>query len=293
VGTVRTESEMLELILSKAKNDERIRAVIMNGSRANPNTKKDLFQDYDIVYLVNGMDTFTSDHTWVDYFGERVMMQMPEDKVLPAADNDGKFAYLMQFIDGNRIDLTLIPIEKKDKLLQNDSLSVLLLDKEGIVGELPPSSDRDYIIKKPTEREFQDVCNEFWWINMNIAKGLWREELTYAMVMYEQVNRNVLIRMIEWSIGTKTDFQISAGKFGKYMKDYLEKDDWEAFTSTYSDGDYKSIWDSLFIMCGLFREMAMKVADQLNYQYLHEDDKRVTEYLKKVRALPKNASMFH
>jgi aminoglycoside 6-adenylyltransferase len=293
VVTVRTESEMLELILSKAKNDERIRAVIMNGSRANPNTKKDLFQDYDIVYLVNGMDTFTSDHTWVDYFGERVMMQMPEDKVLPAADNDGKFAYLMQFIDGNRIDLTLIPIEKKDKLLQNDSLSVLLLDKEGIVGELPPSSDRDYIIKKPTEREFQDVCNEFWWINMNIAKGLWREELTYAMVMYEQVNRNVLIRMIEWSIGTKTDFQISAGKFGKYMKDYLEKDDWEAFTSTYSDGDYKSIWDSLFIMCGLFRKMAMKVADQLNYQYLHEDDKRVTEYLKKVRALPKNASMFH
>ena len=46
---MRTETEMMELILSVAKEDERIRAVYMNGSRTNPNAPKDLFQDYDIV----------------------------------------------------------------------------------------------------------------------------------------------------------------------------------------------------------------------------------------------------
>lgn len=40
---MRTEQEMLDLILNTAKEDERIRAVIMNGSRANKNVSKDCF----------------------------------------------------------------------------------------------------------------------------------------------------------------------------------------------------------------------------------------------------------
>ena len=45
---MRSEKEMYDLILDIAKRDERIRAVYMNGSRANPNIKKDIFQDYDV-----------------------------------------------------------------------------------------------------------------------------------------------------------------------------------------------------------------------------------------------------
>src|SRR5687767_507179 len=37
VKNMRGEKEMLELILDTASRDERIRAVILNGSRANPN----------------------------------------------------------------------------------------------------------------------------------------------------------------------------------------------------------------------------------------------------------------
>src|SRR5258708_38111157 len=42
---MRNEEEMITLILNIAKNDERIRAVLLNGSRVNPNIKKDRFQD--------------------------------------------------------------------------------------------------------------------------------------------------------------------------------------------------------------------------------------------------------
>jgi len=41
----------------------RIRAVIMSGSRANPNARRDLFQDFDIVYLVTDVDSFRDDDT--------------------------------------------------------------------------------------------------------------------------------------------------------------------------------------------------------------------------------------
>ncbi|MGP4081156.1 aminoglycoside 6-adenylyltransferase [Pseudalkalibacillus sp. R45] len=286
---MRTEKEMMDLILGKAKKDKRIRAVVLNGSRANPNVRKDIFQDYDIVYLVNDIQSFTKDHSWVDYFGERIMLQMPEDKVMPPAENDGKFAYLMQFMDGNRIDLTLIPVDKMEELVNWDSLSIKLLDKDDIVGELPPSDDRDYHIKKPTEKEFADTCNEFWWICMNISKGLWREELSYVMFMYEQINRNVLIRMIEWTIGNDTDFKISAGKFGKDFKNLLDQEDWHTFVATYSGPDYEDIWNALFVKCELFRKKAIHVAEHFGYEYPYDDDRKVSEYLKRVQKLPKDA----
>ncbi len=40
---MRSQSEMMDLILGVAKKDERIRAVYLNGSRANPNAPKDIF----------------------------------------------------------------------------------------------------------------------------------------------------------------------------------------------------------------------------------------------------------
>lgn len=40
---MRTEQEMYNLILEIAQNDERIRAVYMNGSRTNKNVAKDIF----------------------------------------------------------------------------------------------------------------------------------------------------------------------------------------------------------------------------------------------------------
>lgn len=52
---MRSEKEMYDLILGYANADENIRAVILNGSRANPNRKPDPFNDFDIVYLVRDL----------------------------------------------------------------------------------------------------------------------------------------------------------------------------------------------------------------------------------------------
>ncbi len=55
---MRSEREMLDLILETATADDRVRVVIMNGSRANPNAPRDIFQDFDIVYLVTELAPF-------------------------------------------------------------------------------------------------------------------------------------------------------------------------------------------------------------------------------------------
>ncbi|AQY38536.1 aminoglycoside 6-adenylyltransferase [Bacillus thuringiensis] len=289
---MRTEKEMLDVIINTAIEDERIRAVIMNGSRVNPNVKRDCFQDYDIMYVVNDIQSFTSNHNWVHRFGEIMIVQMPEEMSLVQPDQDGKFPYLMQFMDGNRIDLTLVPVELIKKFVGQDSLSKLLLDKDNCLEEFPPASDKDYLVKKPTEKEFLDCCNEFWWCSTNIAKGLWREELSYAKGMLEGPVRDMFIVMLEWYIGMKTDFTVNTGKFGKHFEQYIEEDMWEQFKRTFSNAEYENIWESFFVMGDLFREVANEIANTYEYQYPQDDDK-VTNYLKHVKALPKDSTSIY
>jgi aminoglycoside 6-adenylyltransferase len=102
---MRNEKEMLDLILTTARNDERVRAVIMNGSRVNPEAPKDFFRDYDIVYIVTEKESFLADPGWIKIFGELMILQLPDDMSDPPPGGKDYYGYLMQFADGNRIDL--------------------------------------------------------------------------------------------------------------------------------------------------------------------------------------------
>jgi aminoglycoside 6-adenylyltransferase len=286
---MRNEQEMLNLIVDTAQSDERIRAVIMNGSRLNPSAPRDPFQDYDIVYIVTEVAPFRDNHEWIERFGELMILQMPENMDDPPPSNDGVFVYLMQFADGNRIDLALYPLAKVDQL-ERDSLSLLLLDKDGIIETFPPASDIDYMPKPPTAKAFADCCNEFWWVCPYVAKGLWREEILYARSMLDQVVREQLMKMLTWHIGVKTEFSKNPGKQGKYFREYLEPELWDLLLKTYADASYPNTWQALHIMTDLFRITALQVAEHFGFDYPHGDDERVSAHLKHVQSLPRNAT---
>jgi aminoglycoside 6-adenylyltransferase len=289
---MRNEQEMHELIIDTAQTDPRIRAVILNGSRANPNAHGDIFQDYDIVYVVTEVSSFKSDPNWIDVFGELMIMQLPDDmEDLPPSDDD-RYAYLMQFADGNRIDLTLYPLAKLDEM-ERDSLSVLLLDKDEVIEPFPPSDERDYLPEPPTTKAFADCCNEFWWVCTYVAKGLWREEITYAKYMLDQIVRDQLMKMLVWHIGVQTQFSLNPGKFGKYFRQNLKPDLWELLLKTYADGDYEHTWEALERMCQLFRITTHSVAEYFSFEYPYEEDGKVSAHLKHVRKLPRNAKKLY
>ena len=287
---MRTEQQMLDLIIETAQCDERIRAVIMNGSRANPNAPRDPFQDFDIVYIVTDVEPFTRNLEWIRRFGEMMILQMPEDMQDPPPDNGGYFVYLMQFMDANRIDLgifTLSQWEEQNK--DGDSLSVLLLDKDGTIEPFPPASDADYLPKSPTAKAFADCCNEFWWDSPYVAKGLWRQEILYAKHIQDVYVREQLMKMLTWHIGVKTDFKVSPGKLGKYFEKYLEPELWDMLLKTYADASYENTWNAFFTMCDLFRKVAVPMAEHFGFEYPFDDDRRVSAHLEHVRSLPRDA----
>jgi aminoglycoside 6-adenylyltransferase len=142
--------------------------------------------------------------------GSRINPRVPQDR-------------FQDYEDGNRIDLTLIPLADLDRYLAADKLTVILLDKDNRAAPLPPPSDEDYHIKKPSPEFFDDCCNEFWWVSTYIAKGLCRGELLYAAEHLALYERATLLRILSWQAGIDTGFSLSAGKSYKYLPAHIPR----------------------------------------------------------------------
>ncbi|MFI3324814.1 MAG: aminoglycoside 6-adenylyltransferase [Clostridia bacterium] len=279
---MRNEEQMMNLILNFAENNEKIRAVYMNGSRTNPNIKKDIYQDYDIVYVVTDVLSFVNNKSFIHNFGEIAIVQEPcsaEFAWGDGMDYSKFYNWLILFKDGNRIDLTLQSIPVAIKEIIKDSLVVTIMDKDNILPKLPVSNDSNYIISKPSLEEFNGCCNEFWWCLNNVGKGIMRGELVYYMDMYNKYVRDMLIKMLEWNIACEHDFKISTGKCGKFFADFCDDNQLKLIQKTYSN----DIWESVFYSCELFSKSAKKVGKALKYKYNQNDEQAIIDYLNNLK----------
>ena len=274
---MRSEKQVYDTILNFANMDERIRMVTLEGSRTNINIPPDDFQDYDITFFVTDMQSFINSNNWLNVFGERVILQKPEDMELFPAVEKG-FSYLMLFTDDVKIDLTLLPLEFIDEYFTWDKLVKLLLDKDNRIKHPPVPTDIDYHLKKPTERMFDDCCNEFWNTTTYVVKGLCRREILFAIDHLNDIVRKELIRMISWSVGIEQGFDFSLGKNYKFLRRYISEEVWKRLMSTYNMASYSRMWESLEQCMALFREISTTVARLLNYQY-PPYDKKISNYV--------------
>jgi len=188
----------------------------------------------------------------------------------------------MLFKDGNRIDLTLFPTENFQTDFNVDSLTIVWLDKDKLFSKTHQPSDKEYHIRKPTEKEFLDTCNEFWWVSTYVAKGLLRNEIIYAKEMLETAVRPMFMKLIEWKIGAENNFSISSGKAGKLMFRYLTKDFYSKILETYSDYNIEDNWKSLFIMTKLFEKTSNELSIKLKFRHNKAEQQNTINYLRQV-----------
>lgn len=283
---MRTEQEVMDTILGAAKADERVRAVYMTGSRCNPAVKKDSYQDYDVVYVVTDTHPFLADTYWLCIFGELAMKQEPDSLAFGWGKNSNascSYTWLMLFQDGNRIDLTIKTAACALADYRADTLCRALLDKDHLLPEKPAPNDSGYWIHPPTRQEFDGCCNEFWWCLNNVAKGIARGQVPYALKMYQQTVHIELEKMLEWFIGAEHNFSVSTGMWGKYYQQYLPQDIYKRYTKTYASCGGQSLWRAVFVACGLFHRLATAVAKHSTYLYPVQEEENMRQYLRRVR----------
>ena len=284
----RTEEEMLALILGFARADDRIRSVAMNGSRVNPNAGNDIFQDYDIVFFVTNVEPFREETRVVPYFGVPLLIEKVEDQVYRPGIGDSRYTYNVQFTDGNRIDMAFLPVEMLETR-PFDSLTRVLLDKDGLITDLPNPSEESFFITEPTQNRYNDCCNTFCFsLGSHVPKALWRRKLPLLKCHIDRLRQD-LVLMLGWYIGVTKGFERSLGSEGKDLEEHLESEDWQGFQRTWAGSDYDDITESLQAIHRLFVRTAQTVANEYGYRFPVEKAESALAFLMHVSKLPRDA----
>lgn len=264
---MRAETEMLDLILQTAKTLQ-VKAVAMSGSRTNPKAPKDEFQDYDVVYVVDDLDNLTSDLSWLDLFGKRLI----EQHVLL----DQRHLYLMLFEDGNRIDLTLCPKEHIKEWVESEADFTVLEDTKGLFAPYSPNPQR-YWISPATEMDFEKVCNEFWWVSAYVVKGICRNQLIYATDHLYGICQQELLKVMAWQVASNKG-TVDVGKNYKYLFNNLPAEKEKEFSNLLDFSSSDKITQSLFATMELFHQEAQRLAQKLGFAYDKEVAEKMIEY---------------
>ncbi len=264
---MRDETEMLDLILQTAKTLQ-VKAVAMSGSRANPKAPKDEFQDYDVVYVVDDLDNLTSDLSWLDQFGKRIIEQ--------EVGLGQRRLYLMLFEDGNRIDLTLCPKEYIQEWVDSESKFIVLEDEKGLFESYSPSPKR-FWIHPATETDFKNACNEFWWVSAYVVKGICRKQVIYATDHLYGICQQELLKVLAWQVAADKG-TVDIGKNYKYLFNYLPNAKEKEFSNLLDFSSLDKITQSLFATMQLFHQEAQSLAQKLDFDYDKEVAEKMIEY---------------
>lgn len=285
---MRTEKEMFDIIINTARSDDRVLAAYLKGSRANPNVPRDIYQDFDIMYVVKETGSFRADPSWVNPFGKVILKQEQAD-VFGYGDRfglrrhyDKTYSWLLIFEDGNRIDIGVETLETMREGCNRNKLFLPLIDKTGCLLQLPPPTDEEFYVRKPTEPQFLGCCNEFFWSLFDVVKGIRRDELPFAMTTYYAQSHHMLEIMLGWYIGSKTDYSVSCGKQNKYFKRYLPENVYLLYEKTFPDSSYEQFGQAIKISCRLFRGIAVLIAESLGCIYPEEYEQGFMKYTKAV-----------
>ena len=263
----RNEAQILRLILQITETLQ-VEAVAMSGSRTDTKAPKDEFQDYDVVYVVDDLDNLTSDLSWLDQFGNRLIEQY---NVL-----GNRRLYLMLFEDGNRIDLTLCPKNHIQEWVDSEADYTVLKDEKGLFDSYTTSPQR-YWTSPASQTYFEKACNEFWWVSAYVVKGICRNQLIYATDHLYGICQQELLKVLSWQVASDKG-TVDVGKNYKYLFDYLPPEKEKGFSALLDFSSKEKITQSLFATMQLFHQEAQSLAHKMGFDYKKDVAEKMIEY---------------
>ena len=266
---MRTETEMMNLIL-QIDESLKVDAVALSGSRTDTKAPKDEFQDYDVVYVVDDLDTLTRDLAWLHHFGTR---NIEQHNIL-----GNRRLYLMLFEDGNRIDLTLCPKEHIQEWVDSEAGFTVLVDEKSLFESYSPSPQR-FWISPASETDFEKTCNEFWWVSAYVVKGICRKQIIYATDHLYSICQQELLKVLAWQVARDREV-VDIGKNYKYLFNYLPAEKEKEFSNLLDFSSLEKITQSLFATMQLFHQEAQYLAQKMGFKYKKEVAEKMIEYAK-------------
>lgn len=273
--------EILNKIIEWAKSEDSVRGLIVEGSIAQG--QGDGLSDVDISIFVKNIESFVHSDSWI-YKMAKIWVYSPDKYDF---NNSVIHTKLVIYKGGIKVDYSLWDVSLiKDLISSNSSEKFatgykVLLDKDGLLKNLPLPSFKYKVRPKPTEEEFIFNVKEFWFEAYHIAKYLKREDLWIAKSR-DWATKELLLKMMEWHTLAKNNWNINVNWLGKNIKQWVEPKIHNRLNNIFGHFDSEDSWKALIATIDLFRDLSKETAKLLRFSYPDDIDKNLTEFINKL-----------
>lgn len=284
---MRTEQEIIKIIIDVAEADENIRAVI----RTDLVPVREYLYSYNFCFLVNEIEKYESDGIFEKTFGERILL-FRGDRNYPEMFPNTK-AHLMVLREGTTLAVHAMDVktffsryngeDARENVWIGDTYQKLM-DKDGILPLIDRLEERQTLFREsPTEERFLGECHEFWWVVKTFTEYTLREELLSAMFYLNNAVRDVLNQMIRWYLFLREGKPVDLGILDSNMESLLEKDLFCLYKQTYPTADHDSIRKAYDAVTDLWHIVGSRVAEYCGYEYPQQEEEDMREFIRQIK----------
>jgi aminoglycoside 6-adenylyltransferase len=303
----RSYELLTERVVGWAQTQHDIRAIIVIGSQARDDRPADEWADLDVIVVTTDPERYLSKtdwlenvgHPWITFLEKTGTGDERERRVLFEGGLDVDFAIIpkkrvQQLVQLLRIRkrlprlLRLIPEEKVQQITQGIAGFSdvarrgmrVLLDKDEIASHLKQVTAETTAPRPPTENEFLEAINDFWYHAVWTAKKLRRGELWVAKSCCDIYMKRLLLRMIEWHTRATHGWDHDTWHSGRFLEQWADARVVEGLRVSFARYDRDDVRRALLETMNLFRWLAVETAGQLSYACPTPPDERATELVK-------------
>ena len=268
-------------IIGWARAEEAIRAVVITGSLARADGSADAYSDLDAQIITRDIERLARDDSWLDALGE-VWIRFPLHEDAPYR--------LVWFAGGHKVDFQFVHPDEILAMRESDELSDeymrgyhIALDKDGLLGGLPPSPRVFPPPALPSAEELAAVVNEFWFEAIHVAQFIRRREIWVAKYR-DWTMKQDLLRLLEWHARATAEVDVNTWLLGKRVLQWTDAASAAAIPRIWSPWNAVEMWRALLAQLTLCRRLSRELHAALGVDYAEAKYVAIEQYIRQLYA---------
>ncbi|HEX3044016.1 MAG TPA: aminoglycoside 6-adenylyltransferase [Bacillota bacterium] len=263
--------QIIQNLLHRAESEGNIRAIVIVGSRARVNVPADDFSDLDLIIVATDLAEYINDSAWLKALGTH-WLTFTEPTPLPEVKERR-----ILFAEGLDVDCVFFPMTTIQDSIENGISFFLadlirrgvkvILDKEGAFAKIDLSRIETPKFIIPTEAEFSNLVQDFFYHYVWVLKKIGRGELWVAHSCLNSYLKRRLLTMIEWNARTVYGLDYDTWHDGRLIETWADPKIIGSFPTIFSRYDRTDIKQALAEILRLFQTTAQEIAKAWGYEY--------------------------
>lgn len=260
-----------------------LRAVLMIGSRARTHAPADRWSDLDLLLITSAPQRYLDTPDWLDVLGP-YWLTFREPTATGGLEE-------RRVLFENALDVDFIPllVERFRQMLQEgfprEVAGVLargsrfLLDKDGFATRLHIPDAPPVTGFPPSEEEFLNLVNDFWYHVVWTTKKLLRGELWTALGGHAYMRNSGLLPMLVWHAKAKHGREYETWHAGRFIESWADARAVQTLPSVYAHYDHYDVQRALLESMRLFAWLAAETAQHLGLSYPTAAERQVVNWV--------------